>query len=145
MGNLFDTFNSLLSLQQSLENAMGTEYYPSHTFFRGGYPTVNLFQKGDDYVITAEVPGVRKEDISVEVKGDLVRIAGERKPDFQAQEVSVHRMEREYTKFDRTIKVPIPIDPEKVTASCEDGILAVTLTAREEGRARRIAITDSHK
>jgi HSP20 family protein len=142
MGNLFETFNSLLSLQNALENAMGADYYPSHTFFRGGSPTINLFQKGDDYIVTAEVPGVRKEDLSIEVKGDLVRIAGERKPDFTPQEVSVHRMEREYVKFDRTIKVPVAIDPEKVTASCEDGILTLTLGQREESRARRISITD---
>ena len=100
MINLRNPFESLLSLQEAMERAMGFDLFGSSTMGRDGFPSVNMFEDKDHHLIVkAEIPGVQKNSIDIEVKGDVLRIQGERKPDYQSSEVNVHRMERDFMSF----------------------------------------------
>ena len=88
----------------------------------------------------AELPGVKKEEITLEIKDNLLRIAGERKLNYN-QENSFHRRERRNFKFDRTLKLPFKVDNKQIKAEINDGLLAVSLQQIEEDKPHKIAIS----
>ena len=134
-----DPFAGLQAVQQAFEGAMRSDWLGTRTGSRGVYPPVNVFRQGDDFVLVAELPGVNKEDLNIEVKGDQVRIRGEKKRDH-GEGVSVHRRERGAGRFDRTLSIPAQIDASKVKAELGDGILAVHLPRAESDKARSVTI-----
>lgn len=139
-GTFSDPFEPLLSLQRALDRARGQDYFGSATTGRGAYPAINLFRNGDSYILTAEMPGMRREDIHLEIKENQLRLHGERLPDYDVKETSLHRRERSFGRFDRTIRLPINVDADGISARYENGILNVTLIPAEEHRPRRITV-----
>ncbi len=133
------TVDRLLTIQEAVEAAKRSDYFGYSTTSRGSYPSVNLFQNGDDVVLTAELPGVKKEDINIEIKENLIRITGKREIDFP-EKSSVHRVERRNVKFDRTLKLPVLVDAENIKAEYENGILKTVLPRAERDKPRRIEI-----
>lgn len=99
-----------------------------------------MFRKDDDIIILTEVPGVRKDDLEIQVKGNTIRIAG-RKAVQYGERVSLHRRERTSGTFDRAVTVPVEIDAERVRAECRDGILALYLPRAEHDKPKSIAIS----
>jgi len=141
MINLRNPFESLLSLQEAMERAMGFDLFGSSTMGRDGFPSVNMFEDKDHHLIVkAEIPGVQKNSIDIEVKGDVLRIQGERKPDYQSSEVNVHRMERDFMSFSRALKLPYRPDESKILARYEDGILTIELQQHEKDKPHKISI-----
>src|SRR5256885_1531070 len=120
MANMFsDPFASLLNLQQALESLQASGWLDSGPSGEGPYPPVNVFRKADDFVMIIEVPGVDKSSIQIQVKGDSIRIGG-KKSFAYPEKASLHRRERLVGVFDRTIKIPVQIDPDKVKAESRD-------------------------
>lgn len=140
---MFNSFshalNELLSFQEAIEAANRSDYFNVSTAGRGSYPAINLYKKDDDIALTAEIPGVKKEDIQLEIKGNLIRISGKSEPTYP-ENASVHRLERRAVHFDRTIQLPITVDDGKVSAQYEDGILTVFLPRVEEEKPKQIVI-----
>jgi HSP20 family protein len=91
-------------------------------------------------MVSAEMPGVQPDDISIDVTGDALSISGERKPDKVIQEVRYHRRERAYGSFSRTIQLPFMVDTHKVEASFKDGVLVISLPRAEADKPKKIAI-----
>src|SRR6478736_2463981 len=96
----------------------------------GSYPPVNIFQQGDDFIAVVEVPGVSKDDLAIEVKENTIRISGRKAIDY-GEGVSVHRRERLSGVFDRSIALPIDINPDAVRAEYHDGVLALFVPRAE--------------
>ena len=134
-----DPFDALLGLQQSLDSFRSSGWLGAGLSGGGSYPPINVFRKGDDFVIIAEVPGVRKADLDVQVKGRSVRIAGGKSVD-SPEKAAVHRRERQGGRFDRAVTLPVEINPDGVKADCRDGILALYLPRAERDRPRSIQI-----
>lgn len=134
-----DPFATLLGLQDAMEQAMRSDWFGPRTSGRGAYPPVNVFRKGDDFVMVMEIPGVKKEDLDVEVKEEQVRIRGKKSVDY-ADEVSVHRRERLAGQFDRTLSLPSRVDPDRAEAEYRDGVLSLHLARAERDKPRNIAI-----
>ncbi|MBF0278783.1 MAG: Hsp20/alpha crystallin family protein [SAR324 cluster bacterium] len=133
------TVDQLLSLQQEFERAMmGSSL--GGTTSSGVYPPVNLFNKGEDMVLMAELPGFQKENILIEIKKNLLRIAGERKSD-QMPNASAHRLERKHLKFDRTIKLPFIVADGSMKAEYSNGLLVLQLIRAEEDKPKQIKIS----
>ena len=132
-------FDPLLRLQEALD-AFRTSNWLDTGPSAAGYPPCNVFRSGDDYVIITEVPGVKKADLGVQVKGRTVRLSGTKSVDY-AEKASVHRRERLAGQFDRAITLPIEVDPEGVKAECRDGILALFLPRAEADKPRSITVT----
>jgi HSP20 family protein len=134
-----DPFNALLSLQQALETFRSSDWLQSGPSGGGSYPPLNVFRKGDDFVLVAEVPGISKDDLNLQVKDRTVRLSGTKKIAFPEQ-ASLHRRERLTGRFDRSVTLPVEINPEGVQAECHDGILALFLPRAEQDKPRSIQI-----
>ena len=134
-----DPFETLFNFQQALDQLRTSSWLDAGLSGQGAFPPLNVFRKGDDIVIIAEVPGVKKDDLKIEAKGDTIRIAGSRTAGTQSN-ASVHRRERHSGSFDRTIALPIEINADDVKAECRDGVLALYLPRAEHEKPRAIAI-----
>lgn len=134
-----DSVETLLNLQQALDTFRTSGWLQSSPSGGGPYPPLNVFRKGDDFLVITEVPGVKKSDFEIQVKGNTIRIAAAKKVDFP-EGASLHRRERVAGRFDRAITIPVEIDPEQVKAEFRDGILALYLPRSERDKPRSIKL-----
>ena len=98
------------------------------------------FRKSDDLVLIAEVPGINKSDLELQVKGRTIRLAGTKTAEYP-ENASLHRRERLAGRFDRSVTLPVEVDPDGVKAECRDGILALFLPRADQDKARSISIS----
>jgi HSP20 family protein len=136
---LSDPFETLLNLQQALEAFRASSWLESSLSGAGAYPPINVFRKGDDFVVITEVPGIKKSDLDIQVKGNTIRIAGTKSVDY-SERASVHRRERLAGRFDRAITIPVEVDADQVKAECHDGVLALFLPRAERDKPRTIKL-----
>lgn len=134
-----DPFGTLTGLQSALDAFRRSDWLQSSPSASGSYPPLNVFRKGDDFALVAEVPGISASDLEIQVKGRTVRLSGSKSAKYPEQ-ASVHRRERLQGRFDRSITLPIEVDQDSVTAECRDGILAITLPRAERDKPRSIRI-----
>jgi HSP20 family protein len=134
-----DPFATLVAMQRAMDDAKRSDWFGIRTSGRGAFPPVNVFEQGDDFAVVAELPGVKKEDLDVQVKGATVRIQGKKVVDYDG-EVSVHRRERAAGQFDRVVTLPAQIDAAKVKAEYRDGVLTLRLPRAESEKPRTVAI-----
>jgi HSP20 family protein len=140
MAMLFpDPFDALLQFQQALDSFRASNWLSSGPSGGGAYPSLNVFRKGDDVVVIAELPGVRKSDLQLQVKGNTIRISGSKAVQY-GEKAGVHRRERLAGNFDRAITVPVEIDADQVKAEYRDGILALYLPRAERDKPKTISI-----
>lgn len=134
-----DPVDALWQLQQALDAFRASDWLTSGPSGSGAYPPLNVFRKGDDIVIIIEVPGVKKSDLEIQVKGDTIRIAGKKAVDY-GEKAGLHRRERLAGQFDRAVTVPVEIDAERVKAEYRDGILALYLPRAERDKPKAITV-----
>ncbi|MGC9048757.1 MAG: Hsp20/alpha crystallin family protein [Patescibacteria group bacterium] len=99
-----------------------------------GQLSIDLYDAGDSLVIESTIAGVKPEDIDITVEPDLITIRGERKQEKKINRKNYFYQECFWGKFSRTLVLPVPVKPEKVTANIKNGILTVTLPKAEEGK-----------
>ena len=134
-----DPFDVLFGLQRALEARRASDWLRDATTSMGPYPPINVFQQGDDVVAIIELPGVSKSDLEIQAKENTIRIAGKKSISYD-EGVSVHRRERISGEFDRTLTVPVEIDPEGIKAEYRDGVLALFISTAESAKPRTIQI-----
>ena len=134
-----DPFEALANLQQSLDAFRESDWLQSGPSGTGPYPPLNVFRKGDDFVVIAEVPGIKKSDLEVQVKDNTIRIAGGKNIEY-FDKASLHRRERSAGRFDRAVSVPVQIDADRVKAEYRDGMLALFLPRAEHDKPRSITV-----
>ena len=137
--NFTDPFEALLAMQRALEARRASDWLGDRTAGTGSFPPINIFQKGDDFVAVLELAGVDKSNVNVEVKENTIRVSGQKAIKYD-EGASVHRRERLSGSFDRTITVPIRIDPDGVKAEYQDGMLALFIRRAEADKPRTIRI-----
>lgn len=103
------------------------------------FPPVNVYETHDAYVLTAEVPGLRIEDLNVTIESGRVTLRGERKIEFP-ESASLHRRERQSGFFRRAVDLPQPVESEKVEAHYRNGVLVVKLPKTAASRPRQIDV-----
>lgn len=103
-------------------------------------PSVDIYETDGQVVVTAELPGIDRNDVSIEVKDGILTIRGERKYQKEVDKEHFHLMEREYGSFKRSFSLNSKIDQEKVSAAFKDGILEIILPKKEEVRPKKIDI-----
>jgi HSP20 family protein len=136
---LSDPFDALFNLQRALDARLASEWLRDATTSRGPFPPINVFQQGDDILAIIELPGIDKEKLQVEAKENTIRISGTKAADY-ADEASVHRRERDFGQFDRTLSIPVKVDPDGIKAEYRDGVLALFLPRAESDKPRSIKI-----
>jgi HSP20 family protein len=105
----------------------------------GAFPPINVFQRGHDFVAIVELPGVSKNDLEIQAEENTIRIVGKKSINYE-DGVSVHRRERISGDFDRTISLPVQIDPEGIKAEFRDGVLALFIPRAASDKPRTIKI-----
>lgn len=106
----------------------------------GVFPPVNVYEDKDRYLLTAELPGVRPEDLEITVTEESVTLRGQRRPEDGGEKANYHRRERESGSFRRVVSLPERIDPNKVEATSRHGVLYVTLPKAEDVKPRQIKV-----
>ena len=108
-------------------------------------PQIESFQQGDQFIVRADLPGMKKDDVRIEVADDSLTIEGERKEEHNEEREGYYRSERSYGSFCRVVPLPEGTIPESARASFNNGVLEVTIQAppREVSRKRRVEISES--
>ena len=101
---------------------------------------VDVYEEGDNYVISAEMPGVKPEDIDISVTGNTLTIKGESRAEHEEERGNVHYRERRFGMFSRSVMLPSDVDTSKIEASCENGVLRITAARTEEAKPKRIEV-----
>ena len=104
------------------------------------YPVVDMFEENDSFVIKAELPGMDKKDISVDVKDRVLTLKGERKYENEVKAENYYRRERSYGKFQRAFTLPADIDPNEIKADFKDGLLKIEVPKPEEHKPKEITV-----
>jgi len=104
------------------------------------YPSVNVFDVGDAYVVKAEVPGVSPDKIAIDVEDGTVTLRGERTLSEPNREAAYHRRERGWGQFRRVVRIPGRLASDEAKAEYRDGVLTVRLPKAKEARPRRVQI-----
>jgi HSP20 family protein len=134
-----DPVSTLLGLQDALDTFRTSGWLQAGPSGGGSYPPLNVFRKGDDFILVAEAPGINKADLDLQVKGRTIRVAGTKSVTFP-EKASVHRRECVAGRFDRSVTLPIEIDADNVKAEYHDGMLALFLPRAERDKPRSIQI-----
>ncbi len=134
-----DFFNPLRELQREIDRLFDG-------FFRGirtesaFYPMVDVYETNDAVVVEVEVPGMKKEDIKITVEDNVLRISGEKKLEREQKDRSYYVVERSYGTFERAFRLPEYVEPEKIKAKFENGILTITIPKKEEEKKKVIDV-----
>lgn len=137
-------FDDILSLEREIGNLFGgfTGGAVPGRFLRSSeqFPLMNIFDSSDEFVLVAELPGVKKEDIHLTVDNGLLTISGERKAATTPENVNWLRNEIKTGNFSRVVALPRHVNGEKISADLSNGILRVVLPKAEEAKPREVRI-----
>jgi HSP20 family protein len=128
----WDPIRDLLAIQQRLDR-----FAPAPS---GWIPPIDVHETAAEYVITAELPGLGREDVHIQVHDGRVQISGQRRERNLACE-QYHRVERGHGSFSRTFELPLPVRSDQVTADLRDGVLTIVCPKAKEAGAHRIAVS----
>ncbi len=109
----------------------------------GWTPALDVYEEQDHFIVKAELPGLKKEDIEVSFHDGGLSISGERKSETKHEDAEVYRAERFFGRFQRTVTLPTPVAVDKAKASYKDGVLTVTLPKTEEAKHKHIDVSVS--
>lgn len=137
----WDPTHELLRLQDRLNRIFGQVLDEDDQLISGQWtPACDIIETEDAVILRAEVPGVREEAIDVQVEGGVLTLRGEKKLERESEGRSYHRIERAYGSFVRTFTLPRTIDPERITAKYERGVLELVMPKHAETQPRSIRI-----
>jgi HSP20 family protein len=129
-----DPFRELRRLQEEMDRLAG-----AFTPAAASFPAVNLYAGRDGIAVSAELPGVAKDELEIHAHRDTLTLRGTRRPAAE-NEQAYHRRERRSGAFTRTIQLPFRVDPEQIEARLENGVLQLSLQRPEEDKPRRIEV-----
>lgn len=135
----FDPVEGLLHLQENLDRFFGKPLFDSGLTGANVFPAINVFTEPAGIVVRAEVPGIRSDQLSVQIEPGRLTISGERTPGAGSK-ASYHRRERRYGKFSRTIQLPSDVDPQGGTAECRNGLLTIRIPKHAAAKPRQINV-----
>ena len=135
-----DPFRELRRLQNEMDRVMGTLSAAGEVAAAGAFPAVNVYAGQGGIAIVAELPGVEKDDLEIQAHQDTLILRGTRRPPAERRD-AYHRRERRSGTFTRSIHLPYRIDPGRIEANLEDGVLRLSLARPEEDKPRRITIS----
>ena len=127
----WDPLRDLLALQEQIGQIVGTDA-------PGWTPAVDLYETGGAFVLTAELPGLNRDDIEIHAEESRIVIRGERAGQVPCEQY--HRVERGHGRFSRAFLLPEPIEVEAVTADLKDGLLTITIPKAGGRGARRVDV-----
>ncbi|HEY5600017.1 MAG TPA: Hsp20/alpha crystallin family protein [Candidatus Manganitrophaceae bacterium] len=141
--NLWEPFRELRKMQDEMDRMFSSFWTKTdHDLAEGvaWMPSVDMYEDKDQIVVKAELPGVRKEDVSLALTEDILTIKGERKYEREEKRENYFRLEGSYGMFHRALQLPRPVKFDAVKAEFKDGVLKIILPKAEESKTREIKI-----
>ena len=105
-------------------------------------PAVDIFETETEIMVKAELPGIERKDIALNLDNNVLTLKGERKFEKETRQENYHRIERSYGVFSRAFSIPAIVDEEKIRADYKDGILTIALPKKEQVKPKQIKIGD---
>jgi HSP20 family protein len=106
-------------------------------------PPMDLVESGEEFVLRADLPGLSEDDVNIELEDNVLTISGERKAEHEQRQEGYYRLERASGSFSRSLTLPEGVDPEKVQASFDRGVLEVRIPKPEQRKPRKVTISAS--
>ena len=138
------TFGRLFDLRDEIDRLFDTplsELTRTSQLLNGWTPAVDVYEEKENFVVKAELPGMKKEDIEVSFHDGSLSISGERQGETRHEDAEVYRAERFFGRFQRTVTLPAPVAVDKVKAAYKDGVLTITLPKTEEAKPKQIDVS----
>lgn len=141
----YDPWRDVLSLRDEIDRLF-EDFFPVKSGERRDYlaevwaPAIDIYETKDDVVVKAELPGMNKEDIKINIVDNSLVIEGEKKQEKEVKEENYYRVERRYGAFRRAIEIPVPVKTENVEATYKDGVLEIKLPKKEEAKPKEIEV-----
>jgi HSP20 family protein len=137
-----DTIEAFMRLQDEMSRALSPRSGQprEHVSSRVWSPPVDVYEDVEGIVVRAEIPGMKQEEIDIELAGETLTIKGERKFDDEARREGYVRIERQYGAFQRSFTIGVPIDERKVKATYKNGVLEVSLPKSEAVKPKKVHV-----
>ncbi|MHC2068097.1 Hsp20/alpha crystallin family protein [Bremerella sp. T1] len=136
--------HALANWSSEMDNLFESFFRPVRQSASGAWmPAMNISESEGSYQVDLELPGLGAEDVNVELHDGKLTISGERKTEEQSEDRRWHRVEHVYGKFERVLKLGMPVDDENVSASFKNGVLSVTIPKSEQAKPKKIEVTNS--
>lgn len=132
-------FKEFGSLARRFGNLFEGEF-PEMELVSGWHPFVDIYDEGNEVVLKAELPGMKKEDIHIQVQNNVLTMRGEKKREEKVEKEGFFRSERMYGSFSRSFTLPATVDAAKIEANFMNGVLTVKLPKVEAAKPKQIAI-----
>lgn len=139
-------FSQLASLQDNLNRGFEGLYTPpaeGELPVRDFLPPMDISEDSANYVVKTEIPGMKAEDIKIDLTGRTLTLKGEKKQESETDDENWHRVERSYGSWLRRVEMPQAVDPEKIVAQYDDGVLTVRIAKADEVKPRQIEVKTS--
>lgn len=137
-------WNELDALTNRLSRVFSGNDFPTPSSGGDWMPAVNVEETKDELVLTAELPGIKREDVQIEVENNILSISGERREErTENEEKRYHLWERHYGSFQRSFTLPRTVRADDISADYDNGLLRIHMPKAEEARTRKITIGDS--
>jgi HSP20 family protein len=140
----WEPLRELSSLQTEMNRLFNT-VFDAPTGGNGGQarrwvPAMDLLETDEHFVLRADLPGMRREDVAIELEDNVLTVSGERKAEHEDRQEGYYRLERAFGSFSRSLTLPKGVDAEAVTATFDSGVLELRIPKPEERKPRKIAI-----
>lgn len=140
----WDPFIDLITIQDRMnrlfDETLSKTHFPEEKMGGGWSAPVDIYETEEHIVLKAELPGVNKNDIEVEIKDNMLVLKGERRFEKNVQEENYHRMERSYGMFQRVFTLPYAVNKEEAKAKYNNGVLEITLQKIRECKPKHIKV-----
>jgi len=142
-------FSELMSLRQAMDKLFEDSFVrPSRALYALGevaVPALDIYQTPNEVVVKATLPGVKPEDVSIDITGETLTIRGESKAEQEIKKEDYLYQERRYGSFSRSVALPSGLKPDKAEATIEDGVLTLTIPKTEEVKPKAIKVKAKEK
>ena len=139
---LSDPFMEVETLQDEINRLFDSARVaePRGLFERTFSPAIDVLESDDGFEVLCDMPGIEIKDVEISIAGSVLTIKGERKAGGSAGNGNVYKTDTKAGRFQRTVQLPLPVDPDKVDAVLKDGVLQVALPKDEELKPRQISV-----
>lgn len=142
----FDPFEDLGRLQREMNRLFDDTTHPGWARTNGvaqsvWAPQVDIHEDANSITVKADLPGIKQEDIDIQLSNDTLTLSGARKFEDEERKANYVRVERAYGSFQRTFTLGVPVDADKIRASFKDGVLTIDLPKSESIKPKKVKVT----
>lgn len=130
----WDPFREILDMRRDWESVFDNRFFRQLTQNGWHAPRVDMYQTDEDVVVEAAMPGIKPEDVDIQVTGDMLTIKAEHKEEEERKDATYHMREQRYQSYARSLMLPTMVNADKVVAEVKDGVLHLTLPKAEEAK-----------